>query len=403
MARTAVIALSRHGAALAVRLSEGLQPEPELLLERRFAESLADKQGLSSHTFDLPLAPVLRRAWNDFDAIVLFLPVGAAVRLAAPLLKDKRSDPAVVCVDDAGRFSVSLISGHLGGADELALKVAGVLGAEAVVTSGSHATQTLAVDLLGSEFGWKIEAEPAAITRASAAVVNRDSVGVFQSVGEETWWPVDTPLPDNITCFSSREDLLESRPSAALIISDEHDPFRTCGTCLAEVRKDMHVVLYRPPTLVAGMGCRRDVPAWELENLLSRTLEENNLSVSSLAGIATADLKQDEEGLIELSQKLGVPVTCFGAEELNALYDAGAEESEDKQSSARTGSSGGANAVIEFTSGPGLHPSDNARRLIGVWGVAEPAALLASGARRLLVPKQKAARATVAVARIENR
>lgn len=114
---------------------------------------------------------------------MLFLPVGAAVRLAAPLLNDKRTDPALVCIDDGGRYDVSVLSGHLGGADRLVERVAAILDAEVVVTSGSRATGTLADDLLGAEYGWTIEAGSTAITRAGAAVVNREPVGVYQSAG----------------------------------------------------------------------------------------------------------------------------------------------------------------------------------------------------------------------------
>lgn len=378
MPRTAVIALSRHGAALACRLSAGLGADAKLFLDRRFAPHSADEQLFEPEIFDLPLRPLLRRVWGEFEALVLFLPVGAAVRLAAPLLDDKRSDPALVCVDDAGRYAVSVLSGHLGGADRLAERVAAILGAEPVVTSGSHATGTLAVDLLGAEFGWTIEADSVAITRASAAVVNREPVGVYQSVGEPDWWPEGRELPANITVHPSLDSLRRSGSTAALIISDESDPNLSEGAALAEALPAAHIVVYRPRTLVAGMGCRRGVPAEELEQLLRDTFRAFNLSLSSLSCIASATLKQEEPGLLSLSEKYGVPFLCYESEELNALFEGG---------------------VNGDTGCQALNPSANARRLVGVWGVAEPAALLASGASRLLVAKQTAKRATVAVAR----
>lgn len=378
MPRTAVIALSRHGAALAWRLAAGLGTDAKLFLDRRFEPQSGDELESAPEIFDLPLRPLLRRAWGEFEALVLFLPVGAAVRLAAPLLNDKRSDPALVCVDDGGRYAVSVLSGHLGGADRLAERVAAILGAEAVVTSGSHATGTLAVDLLGAEFGWTIEADSVAITRASAAVVNREPVGVYQSAGETDWWPKGRELPPNITVHPSLDSLRRSGSAAALIISDESNPYLSGGTTLADALPAMRIVLYRPRTLVAGMGCRRGVPAKELEQLLRDTFRAYNLSLSSLACIASAALKQDEPGLLALSEKYGVPFLCYESEELNALFEGGVN--------------GGAGCQA-------LNPSANARRLVGVWGVAEPAALLASGASQLLVAKQTATRATVAVAR----
>ena len=381
MPRTAVIALSAHGAALAWRLSAGLGTDVKLFLERRFAPQLEDEQVFETEIFDLPLRPLLRRVWGEFETLVLFLPVGAAVRLAAPLLNDKRSDPALVCVDDGGRYAVSVLSGHLGGADRLAERVASILGAEAVVTSGSHATGTLAVDLLGAEFGWTIEADSVAITRASAAVVNREHVGVYQSAGETDWWPKGRELPPNITVHPSLDSLRRSASAAALIISDESDPYLSEGTTLTDALPAAHIVLYRPRTLVAGMGCRRGVPAGELEQLLRDTFRAFNLSLSSLACIASATLKQKEPGLLALSEKYGTPFLCYESEKLNALFEDG---------------------VNGDTGCQGLNQSINARRLVGVWGVAEPAALLASGASRLLVAKQTTERATVAVARKES-
>ncbi len=382
MPRTAVIALSRHGAALALRLSGELRTAGTLFMDRRFAPQQVDGHAFEMEIFELPLRPLLRRVWGEFDEVVLFLPVGAAVRLAAPLLNDKRSDPALVCVDDGGRYAVSVLSGHLRGADRLTERVAGILGAEAVVTSGSHSTGTLAVDLLGAEFGWTIEADPVEITRASSAVVNREPVGIYQSAGESSWWPKGRELPPNITVLPCLDSLRLSESAAALIITDESDPYLSEGTTLANALPATHIVLYRPRTLVVGMGCRRGVPAGELEQLLRDTFQAYNLSLSSLSCIASVTLKQDEPGLLALSEKFGVPFLCYESEEINALFD-GEEEGD---AGRRT-----------------LNPSANAKRLVGVWGVSEPAALLASGASRLLVAKQTSERATIAVARRESK
>ncbi len=382
MPRTAVIALSRHGAALALRLTAELGTAAKLFIDRRFAPQQADEHAFEMEIFELPLRPLLRQVWGEFEEVVLFLPVGAAVRMAAPLLNDKRSDPALVCVDDGGRYAVSVLSGHLGGADRLTERVAGILGAEAVVTSGSHSTGTLAVDLLGAEFGWTIEADPVEITRASAAVVNREPVGVYQSAGESSWWPKGSELPPNITVLPCLDSLRLSESAAALIITDESDPYLSEGTNLADALPATHIVLYRPRTLVAGMGCRRGVPAGELEQLLRNTFRAYNLSLSSLSCIASATLKQDEPGLLALAEKFGVPFLCYESEEINALFDGEGEGDARRRT---------------------LNPSANAKRLVGVWGVSEPAALLASGASRLLVAKQTAERATIAVARRESK
>ena len=155
MAETAVVAISRRGVSLGARVRDALGGGTALYVERRFAGDVE-----SAAAFDLPARPVVGRLFGECERLVLMMPVGAAVRLLAAHIEDKHTDAAVVCVDDGGRFAVSLLSGHVGGGDALAERVAEAIGATAVITSASHVLGTVAVDLLGSEFGWRIEASP---------------------------------------------------------------------------------------------------------------------------------------------------------------------------------------------------------------------------------------------------
>jgi cobalt-precorrin 5A hydrolase len=406
MARTAVVAISRRGTALARSLTASLGGDAKLYVERRFHvedPAFIGEGGGESVPFDLPVRPVLRRLFNECQQLVIFMPVGAAVRLLAPYLQDKRHDPAVVCVDDAGRFAVSLLSGHLGGADRLAEEVGQALGATAVVTSASHVTGTLAVDLLGYEFGWRMEAAPSAVTRASAAVVNGDPVGIFQEAGEPDWWPHDQPLPPNIKLYSSLEALAGSACVAALMITDRLCPSMEGRKGEFETRpyqtilSDKIVVLYRPRSLVAGIGCRRGVVRDELEELLTGTFSRHNLALASLGCIATADLKKDEPGIQELAEKFDVPLRCYTAAELNRVFDAQLPPSPPSPPFGTEGMGG-----FPHPGSKELRPTPSpvAHRLLGLWGVSEPAALLASGSDELLVPRVKTSRATIAVARM---
>ena len=317
------------------------------------------------------------------------MPVGAAIRLLAPLLVDKHLDAGVVCVDDAGTFVVSLLSGHAGGADRLTGQVAAIIGATPVITSASHTGGTLAVDLLGEDMGWTPEAGSTTVTRASAAVVNGEPVGVYQCAGERDWWPADSLLPANIHIFPNLKELAFSQCAAALVISDR--AWASPGSRLgyAESLPGKATVVYRPKSLVVGMGCRRGVPLDELEALLDETLEQNNLARASVRCIATAEIKRDEVGILLLAEKLGVSLECFGVEELNSIFETeGTFETE---------------GAPEPASVPGRlqpTPSPVAHRLLGIWGVSEPAALLASGAQGLLVTRQKTTRATIAIAQV---
>ena len=381
MAETAIVAISRRGAALGARVRDALGGGAALYVERRFFHDAVSNQPATTSTlvrhepvegrdrqllqnvipFDLPVRPLVGQLFGECESLVLMMPVGAAVRLLAGHIGDKHTDAAVVCVDDAGRFAVSLLSGHVGGADALAEQVADAIGATAVITSASHVLRTIAVDLLGKNFGWRIEASSAMVTRASAAVVNGEPVGVYQDAGEREWWDADKPLPPNLNICESIEELAQY-PNV-LLISD-----RTDVSDRVESLEPETLVIYRPRSLVVGIGSRRGVGMEELEKHLHRTFALYDLSPDAIGCIATAELKRDEAAIGLLAERLGAPARYFGANELNAR--------------------------------PGPSGASESQRLLGIVGVAEPAALLASGGS-IIVPKMRSAAATLAVARID--
>ena len=357
--------MSKPGAELARRLASKL-PDAELHLERKLA---ADSDDATRH-YDLPLRPVLQNLFVNRDALIVFLPIGAAVRLLAPVFAGKKRDAAVVCVDDGGRYAISVLSGHVGGGDELARQVAEAIGAQPIITSASDALNVTAIDLVGRTQGWKIDATERDLTRAAAAVVNGDPVALWLDPESGAAWPDDSPMSDSIIEVGSVSDAMAHRYAAALLVSDR----------LLEAEANHPVIIYRPPTLVAGVGCRRGVDAEHLRELLGATLTERGLSRRSLSRIATIDLKADELGIIALAESLGVPLEIYSAAELNDVV----------------------NRPVALESGDELNrPTRSAAQdLLGVFGVSEPAAMLAARAHGLVVPRAKSNRATIAIARI---
>ncbi len=246
MPELAIVALTPAGSSLAARLAH-LMGRGEVIAA----------QGAARQT--------LQQLFEGGRPIVAIMALGIVVRLLGPLTRDKRTEPAVVVVDEAGRFAISVLGGHEGGANDLAVEVAGALGACPVITTASD-------------------------------------------------------------------------------------------------------VVPRPLDLVLGVGCRRGVPCAEIDELFQRVCQEHGLTPLSLAIVATADLKGDEPGVLEFVARHQVPLRTFSLEELGRVA--------------------------------GLPtPSPMVRRKIGIDGVAEPAALLAAGTDRLLVPKQRSRRVTMAVAR----
>ncbi len=237
-----------------------------------------------TRVYDGPVGDAVRRAFGECDRLVCFLATGAVVRLVAPLLGDKTTDPGVVCVDEAGRFAVSLVGGHGGGANALAREVGEVLGAEPVVT-----TATDAVDLPGLDtLGLPVEGDVAGVTRA---LLDGEPVALEAEVS----WPLP-PLP-----------VADGGPYAHVIRLTD----RLAGPAPAG-----REVLLRPPTLVVGVGASKDAPADEVLGLVEGALRDAGLSVHSVAELATVDAKADEPGIVAAAERLGVPLVTYGAEEL---------------------------------------------------------------------------------------
>ena len=371
---TAIVAVSRPGAALASRLASDI-PGADLYLEQK---TVGGEASAAEHVYpyDLPLRPVVQNLFARYRRLVVFLPVGATVRLLAPVLEGKENDAAVVCVDDAGRFAVSLLSGHRGGADELAELVATALGAQPVITSASDVLRVTAVDMVGRHLGWKIEATATDLTRAAAGIVNGGPVALWLDPETGVPWPDDAPLSGGLEMVGGFSIALGDQFLGTLLVSD-----RLLHTISGWQTPRQPVVIYRPPTLVIGIGCRRGVDMPHLQHLVESTLGNNGLSSGCVAAVATADIKAHEPGILELAEHLGVPLHTYSGAELNAVAA--------RQPVAST--SGRTSAVAT--------PSA-AQDLLGIFGVSEPAAMLAAGTDELLVPRTKSDRATVAVARI---
>ena len=262
----AIVAITRKGVALGQCLRV-LLPGSHLYLPEKFAV----EQKLDEHPFSSPAKEVVREVFSQYQYLVLIMAVGIAVRLVASEIRDKHKDPGVVVVDDAGSFSVSLLSGHAGGANELSRKIASLIGSHPVITTASEVSET---------------------------------------------------------------------------------------------------IIYRPKSLVIGIGCNRGTRCAEIEEAVSRVFSEHRLSIKSIRNIATIDIKKNETGLLEFARKYRLLIDYFDKETLRKA---------------------------KFFSSP----SAAVLKHVGTPAVCESAALLSSGSKSLLVPKVSYGRAvSMAVARL---
>jgi len=237
--RVALVAITKHGLSQALRLAAQL-PDACLAVSEKFA---TDLPAISNPVEVLPgaLSANMGGLFARYDQLVLFISLGAVVRLIAPHLKSKDEDPGVLVVDDAARYVIPVLSGHVGGANAFAEHLAVLLSAEAVLTTASDVGKTIPVDILGRELGWQVEAPKINITRVSAHVVNEEPIAFVQEAGAKNWWTRPTPLPANIHLFESFDAVDLSRFKAVLWVT-HRDIAPDQWEQLAE-----RLVVYRPP------------------------------------------------------------------------------------------------------------------------------------------------------------
>ncbi len=351
----AVVAITKHGVKIARKLGCSL-PNTDVYYLNKF--EIGDEAARGIQLFTGSVRLLLPTLFATYKGLILIVSLGAVVRMVAPLLQDKKVDPAVVVIDDKAEHVISVLSGHLGGANQLTQQVATILEARPVITTASDVQQTIAVDLFGKQFGWITEATEK-LTSVSAAVVNEEKIAVVQESGEKAWWNYDRPLPKHFHVYPSIAKAIAAKPKAALIVT--HRKLSDQENALLE-----NGVLYRPKVIVLGIGCNRGTATEEIESVICTTLKELNFSIKSVKAVCTIDLKKDEFGLLEVVNKYNWEFIYYTPNKLNEVK-------------------------IE-------QPSETVFKYTGSYGVSEPAAKLYSQAEKLALVKKKSGNVTISVA-----
>ncbi len=297
------------------------------------------------------VSPVFRH----YRGHIFIMAAGIVVRTLAPLIRHKAQDPAVVVVDDSGRHVVSLLSGHIGGANALAETIAERIGATPVITTATDVNQLPAIDVIAGELGLEIENFDA-VKSVHMALLNGRKV-----VLHDPYAILGNRLPQRF--IAARVDLTAARP--------DEPTAEQPGVFVDDRQVDLppHVLVLRPATLAAGIGCNRDTPKREIRDHLLQVMTAHRLAFKSLIGLASIHIKHDEPGLIETAEELGLPIRFFQPNELERVEGI-------------------------------QNPSAVVTRHTGVSSVCEAAAILAANRGKLIVPKQTTPSVTAAIARI---
>jgi len=289
---------------------------------------------------DEKIAATIALNWGRYDGFICIMAAGIVVRSIASLLGDKGTDPCVVVLDEKGRHAISLLSGHIGGGNALATKVAGLLAGTAVITTSSDTRQLVAIDLWAEE-QQLLPPGRKDLTSLSALLVNRGQIFLYTDIEVSS-------LPAGI-------EQVDSADQADFIVS-HHSGFAS------------HSPIFRPRDLVVGIGCNRGTPAEEFEEALQQLFRELQLSRKSIRNLASIDKKNDEIGLLQLAGANDWQIDFFDNTTINTLTQ--------------------------------LEISFAALKAVGAIGVAEPAALLSAQSNHLLSRKRKWKNVTMAVAQV---
>ena len=348
--RRAVFAVTTEGAVLARRTTQVLDGDNRLFLKRG-----TEAGPCGAECFDR-LSEAVTAAFPVYDALIFIMAAGIAVRMIAPHVVSKLSDPAVVVMDERGRHVISLLSGHIGGANVLAGQLAGALGAEAVITTATDVEELLAVDVLASEYAlspWpksEIKALNSALLRGE-----RIRYYIDGSLARADFYRKEFQKHGIEAEFIAPAGSLELKTPAALVTLQERE-------------KREGILYLRPRRLIAGVGCRKGVDAKKIMDALRTACGRIGRETGDISLFASTVLKSAEPGLLQTAESLGKEIRFFENESLQA--------------------------VIERY---GLSESDFVKRQLGIGNVCEAAALACVQSGRFALTKTKFDSVTVAL------
>ena len=349
MEKTSILVITKNGVKIGENLKR-LFPDWDV-----YAPSKLMNESAGITWYSEPTTEKIVELFKNNNALICVFSLGAVIRLISPYLKDKKTDPAVIVIDDKTNFVISVLSGHIGGANELTEEIAEKIGALPVITTAADVNKTIAVDLVGREYDWKID-DDSTVTKISAYMVNEEPIGVFQEAGKKNWYK---KLPKNVVIYNNIEELKKSNSKSYLIITDK---------IIDNLKKES--VIYRPPSLVVGIGLHWDTTKETIKKGIEDCMKKFNLSPKSIAKLVSIKKPQDVQGLIDVGIEMNLPVEYVNREDL-----------------------------AEITA---PNPSETVKKFEGTASVSEAAAIKISKGE-LIVEKQKfPPNLTIAIARIMN-
>ncbi|CCK82498.1 cobalt-precorrin 5A hydrolase [Desulfobacula toluolica] len=307
------------------------------------------------------LSKEIHLQFSAFGGHIFIFSTGIAVRMIAPLLKSKMIDPAVVVVDDNANYAISLVSGHMGGANHLAKQIADIINAIPVITTATDTNRLPSIDMIAKEQGLYIET-PQNIKHVNMAFLKGAKVRLYDPFG-----CVKNNLPESfrIDAVNWNKKIDDQAIDDIGNVSEGESGTVFCSYETKDV--SCETLVLRPRVLTVGIGCNRGTCCEDIKAFLISVLKQQGLSVNSIFRFATSDIKKDEIGLLALSQEMKIQIDFYDKNKLNSVK------------------------TIQT-------PSKMVEKHLGVKSVCEAAAILSAGNGQLIVPKKKNKDVTIAVA-----
>ena len=298
--RTVVITFTHEGMKVAEKASSVMDGENVIYCHSRCS---GDYSGAVT-SFD-SVGAVVKNEFNSCDRMLFICAAAIAVRSIAPYLKSKVTDPAVLVADESGRFLISLLSGHIGGANEWCEELAEAVGAVPVITTATDTRGMFAVDLFAKRHNMRI-VNPAMIKEISGKILNGEPVGL---TGSDTFMPM-------LRCT-------EARWNGQVYVTDNNNGEYESGiqiiTQTGEQMAYKKTLKLVPMDIAVGIGCKKGKSVQEIEEAVNSTFAENNLLKERIAVVSSIDIKADEPGIAGFARKYRVPYKTYSAEELSDI------------------------------------------------------------------------------------
>ena len=337
--KIAILSVSDKGRELGNALEEKLKDDPTVIKVNHYHKNVKDN---------------IFKAFDRHDAVIGIMATGILIRSMQPFIQSKIRDPAVISIDDNGNFTISLLSGHLGGANSLTIKISNLINSTPVITTSTDTNGKLGIDVLSKDIHYEI-LNTENIVHINKAILNGEKITftVNPSMNVEF---LDDYLKNNTLEMVISTEYSDSIPINQIRVSHEgHDLY-------LEKRK-----------IVIGIGCRKGKSENEIMTSISTVLNELDLDISLVDCIASAEIKKDEKGLLDLAATLQIPIEFVDVEKLKL-----------------------------FTS-PDISKSEFVRSKFGIDNVCESSALIVAGFDSKLIYRKKAFNGvTIAVAESER-